>query len=76
MLRPIKDLTANWNVPLAEYLENYYEELTELHIDIDGQTAKVSKDSNVNLFDIYHYQLALLALVMRKTCCLILLFVG
>ena len=42
LLRPIKDLTANWNIPLAEYLENYYEELTELHIDIDGHTAKVS----------------------------------
>ena len=34
LLRPIKDLTANWNIPLAEYLENYYEELTELQIDI------------------------------------------
>ena len=47
-----RNLTANWNVPLAEYLENYYEELTELHIDIDGQTAKVSKDSNINPFDV------------------------
>ena len=42
LLRPIKDLATNWNVPLAEYLEKYSDELTELHIDIDGQTLKVS----------------------------------
>ena len=42
LLKPIKDLTANWNVPLSNYLTQYYEELTELEINLDGRTAKVN----------------------------------
>ena len=47
LLKPIKDLTANWNVPLSTYLDEYFEEITELQIDIDGQTAKVSESIHI-----------------------------
>ncbi len=30
LLKPIKDLTANWEVPLSRYLEEYIEELGDL----------------------------------------------
>ena len=43
MLKPIKDLTANWNVPLAEYLQNYYQEIT-LEVSLDGKTHKVNAE--------------------------------
>ena len=42
LLKPIKDLTVNWSVPLAKYLEDYYEELHELQISLDGHEAKVN----------------------------------
>ena len=42
LLKPIKDLTVNWSVPLAKYLQDYYEELTDLHITLDGRNAKVN----------------------------------
>ncbi len=42
LLRPIKDLTENWQVPLARYLEEYYDELHDIQISLDGQTTKVS----------------------------------
>lgn len=42
LLKPIKDLTVNWSVPLAKYLEDYYEELHELQINLDGHSAKVN----------------------------------
>jgi hypothetical protein len=40
LLRPIKDLTENWQVPLARYLEEYSNEL-QLQISIDGATTRV-----------------------------------
>ena len=42
LLKPIKDLTVNWSVPLAKYLQEYYEELTELQINLDGKNTKVN----------------------------------
>lgn len=42
LLKPIKDLTVNWSVPLAKYLEDYYEELHDLQINLDDHTAKVN----------------------------------
>jgi len=42
LLKPIKDLTANWNVPLAEYLQDYYQEISEIHINLDGKTTRVN----------------------------------
>jgi condensin-2 complex subunit H2 len=42
LLKPIKDLTVNWSVPLAKYLEDYYEELTDLQINLDGRTTTVN----------------------------------
>ena len=42
LLKPIKDLTANWNVPLAEYLQDYYQEIHEIQINLDGRTTSVS----------------------------------
>ncbi len=41
LLKPIKDLSENWSVPLAQILENYYEELTDLQISLDGQNTTV-----------------------------------
>ena len=37
LLRPIKDLTTNWEVPLSRYLEDYIGELHELQINLDGR---------------------------------------
>ena len=34
LLRPIKDLTQNWEVPLARYLEDYISELSDLNLDL------------------------------------------
>ena len=42
LLKPIKDLTTNWSVPLSNYLTQYYEEIKELELELDGQTAKVN----------------------------------
>ena len=42
LLKPIKDLTVNWSVPLAKYLEDYYEELHDLQINLDGHETKVN----------------------------------
>ena len=42
LLKPIKDLTVNWSVPLAKYLEDYYEELHDLQINLDGHVTKVN----------------------------------
>lgn len=42
LLKPIKDLTVNWSVPLAKYLQDYYEELTELQISLDGKNTQVN----------------------------------
>lgn len=36
LLRPIKDLTQNWEVPLSRYLEDYIEELSEVRINLGG----------------------------------------
>ena len=36
LLKPIKDLTANWSVPLSNYLTQYHEELTQLEINLDA----------------------------------------
>ena len=46
LLRPIKDLTENWQVPLARYLEEYYDELHDIQISLDGQTTKVRNQNN------------------------------
>ena len=44
LLRPIKDLTQNWEVPLARYLEDYISELSDLNINLArGQNAKVGR---------------------------------
>jgi condensin-2 complex subunit H2 len=37
LLRPIKDLTKNWEVPLERYLEDYIVELSELHLHLDAR---------------------------------------
>ncbi|XP_076040071.1 condensin-2 complex subunit H2-like isoform X2 [Oratosquilla oratoria] len=38
-LNPIRDLTKNWEVDIAKYLEEYLEELADLHITFDeGET--------------------------------------
>lgn len=42
LLRPIKDLTENWQVPLSRYLEDYMEELSELRINLEGGQATVN----------------------------------
>ena len=39
LLKPIKDLTENWEVPIADYLAKY---LTDVQISVDGHTTKVS----------------------------------
>ena len=41
LFKPIKDLTENWEFPLARYLEEYYDELHDVQISIDGHTTKV-----------------------------------
>jgi len=46
LLRPIKDLTENWQVPLAELLDDYYEELTDIQIDLNGETTRVKHFSH------------------------------
>ncbi|KAF2345315.1 Condensin II complex subunit H2 N-terminal [Trinorchestia longiramus] len=35
-LNPIRDLTKNWEVDIAKYLEEYLEELAEVQITFDG----------------------------------------
>ena len=30
LLKPIKDLTHNWEVPLADYLEQYMEDMRDI----------------------------------------------
>ena len=42
LLKPIKDLTANWSVPLSNYLQDYLEEIKEVELELDGQTAKLN----------------------------------
>ncbi|TRY62046.1 hypothetical protein TCAL_11151 [Tigriopus californicus] len=42
LLRPIKDLTENWQVPLSRYLEDYMEELSDLRINLEGGQAPVN----------------------------------
>ena len=34
LLKPIKDLTANWEVPLSSYLDEYIEELKDLDLPL------------------------------------------
>ena len=41
LFKPIKDLTENWEFPLARILEEYYDKLHDVQISIDGQTQKV-----------------------------------
>jgi hypothetical protein len=41
LLKPIKDLTENWEVPLARILKEYYDEIHEIQIDLDGKTTRV-----------------------------------
>lgn len=36
LLKPIKDLTVNWEVPLGRYLQNYFEEISELSLNLDN----------------------------------------
>lgn len=36
LIQPIRDLAANWDVDIAESLENYLEELETLRISLDG----------------------------------------
>ena len=47
LMKPIKDLTKNWNLPLAEYLTTYYQEIVnanqaDIEIQLDGRTTSVS----------------------------------
>ncbi len=44
LLKPIKDLTENWQIPIAQYLDEYYRGLNDVHISLDGQTAKVRQN--------------------------------
>jgi len=42
LLKPIKDLTQNWEVPLAQYLEDYLDELQDVQITFDGNQTTVN----------------------------------
>lgn len=42
LLKPIKDLTVNWEVPLSTYLQEYIEQLTENMALNGAQHAKVN----------------------------------
>lgn len=42
LLKPIKDLTENWEVPLARYLEEYYDEIHDIQISLDGRSSRVN----------------------------------
>ena len=66
ILRPIKDLTTNWEVPLSRYLEDYIGELHELQINLDGRPG-----ARVNFTEA-----ALILQVRRYTICYRLLFLG
>jgi len=42
LLKPIKDLTQNWEVPLAEILSGYMDELQQVTITFDGGQTSVN----------------------------------
>jgi len=42
LLKPIKDLTQNWQVPLADILSNYMEELHHVEVTFDGGQTSVN----------------------------------
>ena len=42
ILKPIKDLTQNWEVPLAELLSEYIEDLQHLTITLDGGQTSIN----------------------------------
>jgi len=42
LLKPIKDLTANWEVPLSQYLEEYLDDLQSIPITFDGNHTTVN----------------------------------
>jgi len=42
LLKPIKDLTQNWQVPLADILSNYMEDLQHIEVTFDGGQTSVN----------------------------------
>jgi len=42
LLKPIKDLTQNWQVPLADILSNYIEDLQHMEVTFDGGQTSVN----------------------------------
>ena len=53
LLKPIKDLTVNWEVPLSRYLENYIEELVDLDLNLESsrRDKRASAASKVNFVE-------------------------
>ena len=50
LLKPIKDLTVNWEVPLSRYLENYIEELSDLPLGLTDTSTSYNV-SRVNFVE-------------------------